>query len=60
MGEAENKVGLCTDNMVDQWWACLSIRMYMDKAVPSILQTLVFVETKRKTDELTRRLRSQG
>ena len=60
MGEAENKVGLCTDSMVDYWWACLSIRTSMDKAVPSILQTLVFVETKRKTDELTRRLRSQG
>lgn len=42
---------------VRTWWASFP---YIDISLHFILQTLVFVETKRKTDELTRRLRSQG
>ena len=58
MGEAENKVGLYSVSMVD--YTSMYLLRSMDMSLHFILQTLVFVETKRKTDELTRRLRSQG
>lgn len=66
MGEAENKVGLVHRQHSGPpggvpFVLCTYVLMCKPiEKVLSLLQTLVFVETKRKTDELTRRLRSQG